>query len=178
MRKSLAGLPYTDSVGTALPGEYTYLLYTDGHAELIGSNIPVASLNTSYTMPEKISISYEYVDADGVTQTGVKEYAVTTIKASAFANNTRIKSLTIPTSVTTIEANAFQGCSSLTINTGHTSKPSGWDSNFNPDDRPVNYTEIETPIGETTDTTETTENTEATVSETTQTKKDETEEAA
>ena len=164
----VAGLPYVEKVGTALPGEYTYLMYTDGHAELISSNIPVASLNTSYTIPS--SITYKE-----------REFAVTTIKASAFAGNTRIKELFIPTSVTTIEANAFQGCSSLTIDTDHTSKPSGWDSNFNPDSRTVNYKIAEVSVGETTegtDTTETTENTDATVSETAEAKKDETEEAA
>ncbi|MDE6471451.1 MAG: leucine-rich repeat protein [Clostridia bacterium] len=114
----VAGLPQVDKSGTALPGEYTYLLYNDGHAELIASNVPVGSLNTSYTIPE--AISYNGVD-----------YAVTTIRATAFAGNTRIKELIIPTSVTSIPAGAFEGCSSLIIKTAHTSKPSGWDNNFN-----------------------------------------------
>ncbi len=115
---NVAGLPQVDKSGTALPGEYTYLLYNDGHAELIASNVPVGSLNTSYTIPEVIT--YNGVD-----------YKVTTITATAFAGNTRIKELIIPTSVTTIPSGAFEGCSSLIIKTAHTSKPSGWDNNFN-----------------------------------------------
>ncbi|MDE6275634.1 MAG: leucine-rich repeat domain-containing protein [Clostridia bacterium] len=127
----VAGLPqtYKDTTKSpALPAEYTYLFYTDGHAELIGSNIAVGSLNTSYAIPE--SINFNGTD-----------YAVTKIKASAFKGNTRIKEIIIPTSVTTIEAYAFEGCSSLTIKTAHTSKPGGWDANFNPDGRTVEYSQ-------------------------------------
>ncbi|MDE7348196.1 MAG: leucine-rich repeat domain-containing protein, partial [Clostridia bacterium] len=66
-------------------------------------------------------------------------YTVTAIGAGAFAGNTAIKTLIIPSSVTSIEENAFQGCSKLTIKTAHASKPSGWNNNFNPDGRPVEY---------------------------------------
>lgn len=129
---NVAGLPQTykdTSKSPALPAEYTYLFYNNGHAELIGVSIAAGSLNTSYTIPE--SINFNGVD-----------YTVTTIKASAFKGNTRIKEIIVPTSVTTIEAYAFEGCSSLTIKTVHTSKPSGWDTNFNPDGRTVEYSQV------------------------------------
>ncbi|MDE5756493.1 MAG: leucine-rich repeat protein [Clostridia bacterium] len=131
---NVAGLPQTykdTSKSPALPAEYTYLFYNDGHAELIGVSIAAGSLNTSYTVPESINFNE-------------RDYAVTKIRASAFKGNTRIKEIIIPTSVTTIEAYAFEGCNSLTIKTAHTSKPSGWDSNFNPDGRTVEYSQAST----------------------------------
>lgn len=123
---NIAGL-YTDrsTDSPAIATDYKYLLYNDKTAKLISSsNVGIGS--TKYTIPEKITYNEE-------------EYTVTAISAEAFAGNTRINSLIIPSSVTSIEAYAFQGCSNLTIKTAHTSKPSGWDENFNPDNKDVQY---------------------------------------
>ena len=62
---------------------------------------------------------------------------VTQIKDSAFYNCTALNAITIPDSVTKIGTNAFYGCISLTIYCDAESQPSGWDSNWNPDNRPV-----------------------------------------
>lgn len=139
----VAGLPQTFTDGVTNSGKYTCMLYTDGHAELM--SISASVLNTKYTLPSTL------------TYKG-KEYTLTTIRENAFAGNKFITEVTIPTSVTIIGANAFQGCNTLlTINTDHTSAPSGWDANFNPDGRKVNYKAVETPASETTENTETEE---------------------
>ena len=119
---------YTD-VATEMgkKSNMNYILYNDGTAELIAcSGVTMMWQVENYVIPEAITV-------DG------KTYAVTAIKGDAFKDNGQIKTLTIPATVTTIGANAFAGCGKLTIYTAHTSKPSGWDDAFNPNDRPINY---------------------------------------
>ncbi|MCL2797137.1 MAG: leucine-rich repeat domain-containing protein [Firmicutes bacterium] len=60
-----------------------------------------------------------------------------TIGMYAFWNCTSLTSITVPTSVTTINGGAFLNCSSLTIYAEAASKPAGWDAAWNPDNRPV-----------------------------------------
>ena len=57
--------------------------------------------------------------------------------ASSFANNDSLPDLIVPQSIATIGANAFNGCSTLTIYTDAQSKLSGWNSNWNSSNRPV-----------------------------------------
>lgn len=66
-----------------------------------------------------------------------------TIPASAFANRSNLSEIKIPISVNTIGASAFSGCTSLTIYADAESKPSGWASNWNPDNRPVYWRFLE-----------------------------------
>lgn len=55
-------------------------------------------------------------DAEGLVIADVYNgYPVTTIVAKAFQNNTKLKTISIPSSVTTIEDYAFSGCSNLTV---------------------------------------------------------------
>ena len=62
---------------------------------------------------------------------------LTNIGYSAFIYCTSLTSITIPDSVTSIGEAAFRNCSSLTIYCKATSKPSGWNSNWNSSNRPV-----------------------------------------
>ena len=64
-------------------------------------------------------------------------YSVTSIGEEAFYNCNSLTSIVIPDSVTRIGFFAFYNCSSLTIYCEVASKPSGWSSNWNPDNRPV-----------------------------------------
>lgn len=63
--------------------------------------------------------------------------SVTTIGESAFDYCISLRSITIPNSVITIEANAFGDCFSLEIYCEAESKPDGWNSTWNPDNRTV-----------------------------------------
>ncbi len=67
--------------------------------------------------------------------------SVTSIGSSAFSLCSSLKSIVIPNSVTTIGDYAFDWCSSFVIYCESSNQPSGWNSNWNPDNRPV-YWEI------------------------------------
>ncbi len=63
--------------------------------------------------------------------------SVTSIGDGAFAGCSSLASIVIPSSVTSIGWQTFAGCSGLTIYCEAESKPSGWYSNWNSDNRPV-----------------------------------------
>ena len=63
--------------------------------------------------------------------------SVTKIGLSAFFNCTSLTNITIPNSVTKMDSHVFLKCDNLTIYAQANSKPRGWDSNWNPDNRPV-----------------------------------------
>ncbi len=65
--------------------------------------------------------------------------SVTTIGYSAFKYCTSLTSITIPDSVTSIGDYAFSGCTSLTIYCEVNSKPSGWNSDWNYSNCPVEW---------------------------------------
>ena len=63
--------------------------------------------------------------------------SVTSIGEFAFERCSKLTSIYIPSSVTSIGSNAFLFCTSLTIYCETSSKPSGWDSNWNYSNCPV-----------------------------------------
>ncbi len=122
---NVAGL-YTDTASsTGRQTNFQYILYNDGTAKIVSSSNTILNVET-YTLPETITYNE-------------RVYTVTAVGANAFAGNTAIKTLIIPSTVTSVEENAFKGCSNLTIKTTHGSKPSGWNNNFNPDNLNVEY---------------------------------------
>ncbi len=82
---------------------------------------------------------FGYIFGDHVPAS-LKEVTITggnSIAGGAFSGCTNLKSITIPSSVTTIGKNAFSGCDNLTIYCEAASKPNGWDSDWNSSDCPV-----------------------------------------
>ena len=63
--------------------------------------------------------------------------SVKTINDSAFYGCESLFKVVIPSSVTLIEDDAFKNCSNLTIYCKAQSLPSGWETNWNPDNREV-----------------------------------------
>jgi len=59
------------------------------------------------------------------------------LQYGAFNNCISLTSIIIPSSVTSIGQIAFAGCSNLTIYAEAASQPTGWDTSWNPDPRPV-----------------------------------------
>ena len=92
----------------------------------------------SIEIPNSVtSIGYNaFDDCTGLTSIEIPN-SVTNIGSSAFINCTSLERITIPNSVTNIGMWAFYGCPSLTIYCEATRKPSGWNTYWNPDNRPV-----------------------------------------
>ena len=93
---------------------------------------------TSITLPSSVTTigGWAFVNCSSLTSITLPS-SVTKVGSDAFYNCTSLTSITIPSCVTTIGNYAFKYCSSLTIHCEATSKPSGWDSVWNPDNRPV-----------------------------------------
>ena len=120
---------YTDVVNeTARKSNFEYILYNDGTACLVSYSSAGMAHAQSYAIPKTLTVNE-------------KTYTVNAIGESALSGNTAITSIFIPSTVTSIGANAFAGCKNLTIKTAfaESEKPSGWDSAFNPDDREIIY---------------------------------------
>ena len=74
---------------------------------------------------------------------------VVAIGEGAFSNCYGLSSITIPKSVTTIDKYAFGDCDNLTITCEVSSKPEGWDNEWNSPSSTVNWAEIDVAITET-----------------------------
>lgn len=80
-------------------GEITYNLNNNGTARVTNANKTLAI--ETVIIPEKV------IGSSG------KEYTVTTINEGAFRDNTNIKYLSLPSTITSIGGGAFYGCKSL-----------------------------------------------------------------
>ena len=65
--------------------------------------------------------------------------AVTSIGAAAFSGCSSLQSFVVPFEVKTIGASAFDGCPVVYLYCMTWKKPSGWDSTWNPGERPVEW---------------------------------------
>lgn len=63
--------------------------------------------------------------------------SVTTIESNAFRTNSNLLTVYLPNSVTTILGYAFYSCTNLTINCQASTQPAGWDVNWNVSSSPV-----------------------------------------
>ena len=109
--------------------------------------------NTSYIPTSCFTncSSLHYKIKEGVTTIGSSAFAnctslmssivlpntVTSILNSAFSGCTSVQSIKIPASVQQMGSRVFLDCSSIYLYCEATSIPSGWNSNWNPNNRPV-----------------------------------------
>ena len=93
---------------------------------------------TSITIPSSVTSigDYAFYCCISLTSIIIPE-GVTSIGCGAFNCCSSLTSIIIPSSVTSIGDSAFLNCYSLTIYCETQSKPSGWDSDWNPENRPV-----------------------------------------
>lgn len=127
-------------VSNGVIGDFKYAKTFDGAIETIFiTGLTNESTNLNLVVPDVI---------EGITNIKISSYAfygnkliksidlgnsVTAINGYAFAGNTSLRSVIIPLSCTVIRNNAFQSCdSSCKINCEATSKPDGWETNWNP----------------------------------------------
>jgi len=99
----------------------------------------------SITIPSSVTSigDYAFYYCDGLTSITIGN-SVTSIGDYAFYSCNGLTSITIPNSVTSIGPSVFSYCTNLkTINCRASSKPSGWDNNWNGSDATVvwGYTE-------------------------------------
>ena len=95
---------------------------------------------TSVTIPNSVTTigNDAFRNCSNLTTVTISENSqLTTIGSSAFYNCFSLTSIYIPNSVITIRENAFSNCSNLTIYCETSSKPSGWGSLWNQNNRPV-----------------------------------------
>ena len=107
---------------SSMPEDYSkYLTF-----ERISETECSVKLNENGYIASKIVIPNKYEGFD-----------ITSISSHGFEDAIYLEEIVIPNSVTYIGYHAFYGCSSLTIYCEVESEPSGWDSYWNPSDRPV-----------------------------------------
>ena len=107
------------------------VLFNKGKTELV--YYPVGKTETTYTIPNSATSigNYAFYNCSGLTSVTIPN-SVTSIGNYAFYNCIGLTSVTICNSVTSIGHDAFRDCSNATIycECEETSKPSGWDSNW------------------------------------------------
>ena len=103
------------------------------------------TMRTTYYIPLSLKnvkvtggniLSYAFYNCSNLTNIAILD-GVTSIGDDAFLNCESLTSITIPDSVTSIGDRAFMFCSSSTIYCEASSKPSGWDSDWNVSGCPV-----------------------------------------
>ena len=98
----------------------------------------IGKIETSFTIPDHVNTIGDFAFAwcENLTSITIPD-SVTSIGERALVRCKNITSITIPDSVTSIGEMAFYDCTSLTIYCEAKSMPKGWDSDWNPDNRPV-----------------------------------------
>ena len=101
---------------------------------------PEARLETSYNIPLTVTTinPFAFFFSTNLLSMVIPSN-VTTINHDAFLDCSNLISIVIPLSVNYIGGNAFYSCNNLTIYAEAQNKPSGWESHWNPHNRPVEW---------------------------------------
>ena len=104
--------------------EIQKLLESGGRVKLDGIEYAISSLLNTYTM-EVFSSDNGITTADIAPKINFlnREFTVTRIKESAFANNTTLTTIKIPNSIKSIGNNAFAGCTAISEVTTEATTP-------------------------------------------------------
>ncbi|MDR3314596.1 MAG: InlB B-repeat-containing protein [Oscillospiraceae bacterium] len=120
------GVPYIAEAGYSgnAPRSYSLTAYPSGFmTKADGANVKIHSylgFGTAVTVPAQIdgktvtSIE-QFAFCDGIAETIVLSNGIQTIEANAFSWDSKLKSVTIPASVTNIAATAFNGLNGVVI---------------------------------------------------------------
>lgn len=110
-------------------------LYSKDETVLIQYSI--AKTETSFTVPDSVTIiDYGAFCCSSLVSIQIPDEVIK-INNGAFSDCTSLTSIVIPNYTKFIGVSAFENCRSLTIYCEAESKPDGWDSYWNPNDRPV-----------------------------------------
>ncbi len=110
----------------------------NGGESIDGSAFYSCSSLTSVTIQSGVTrIGYQaFRNCSSLTSISIPN-SVTSIEYQAFENCSSLTKVSIPSSVSSIGEYAFRGCDALTIHCAASSKPSGWNSNWNYSNCPV-----------------------------------------
>ncbi|MCK9536302.1 MAG: leucine-rich repeat protein, partial [Bacilli bacterium] len=141
---SLTSITIPESVTIIGDGAFSFctslpsIMIPDGVTSIGGSVFDYCASLTSITIPKGVTSigSSAFRNCLSLTSITIPE-GVTSIGSFAFRNCLSLTSITIPEGVTSIGDAAFEGYKSLTIYVKATSKPAGWDTNWNYSNRPV-----------------------------------------
>ncbi len=115
----------------------------------IECGITESGIKWGYTKDGVMTIAeYSGESTQVVIPDTINRHIVTQITDYAFDGCSNLESISIPSSVTSIGEYAFYYCSGLTIYCEAESQPSGWDSDWNRDNRPVVWNCMECGITE------------------------------
>lgn len=105
-----------------------------GERNITESEVEIPSIINGYSVEGIGNNAFE--NRNNLTSIAIPN-SVISIGEDVFRDCNNLTSIVIPEGVTTIGLSAFYNCDSLTIYCEVTSKPSGWDSSWNYDNRPV-----------------------------------------
>ena len=116
----------------------TSITTPDSVTSIGDSAFAVCTSLISITIPDSVTSIGDYAFSYCYSLTSITiPDSVTSIGSYAFCDCDSLTSITIPNSVTSIGDDAFRSCDSLIIYCEETSKPSGWESDWNVSSCPV-----------------------------------------
>jgi len=92
----------------------------------------------SFEIPKNVTVidAEAFVSCSSLKRIDIHN-GITTIKREAFRYCSALNLIVLPDSVVTLGDSVFVGCFNLTVYTEFSEKPSGWQANMNPENRPV-----------------------------------------